>query len=363
MQRAPPWLAGGSALSWLCRGSECSAADTNSCVYIPLKGFLGTNNAWYGGRGRKTKPREEEGPSCEMVSDFTSLSAQIASSAFSTGPREKRVAFPPTPPLPFKIQHHGFSAGTKRVLWLSKNTFLHIKCSAGQMGSQALGQPSSVWPVLICSQITPDLLHFNYAPLIKMTRIKGNLLFPKQAAFIGVFFPAQLWGSGGVGALCMVNYFLMYARHRRLQGHPALPCMVLQTGIHPCSLQTQLLHADSCHGSGSPHPLYIHMPHLLQIPDLPPSSATSSTRISCTPETISHLLFSSFLLPPHVPDPQSLSFTPPLKSLPSHAHSPHSSSILSLDKTTPNLSQSHQTRDQTFDFLQSQIEGTRRGPL
>lgn len=93
MQRAPPWLAGGSALSWLCRGSRRAAADANSCVYIPLKEFLGTNNAWYGGRGRKTKPREEEGPSCQMVSDFTSLSAQIASSDFSMGPREMRVAF------------------------------------------------------------------------------------------------------------------------------------------------------------------------------------------------------------------------------------------------------------------------------
>lgn len=137
MQRAPPWLAGGSALSWLCRGSERSAADANSCVYIPLKGFLGTNNAWYGGRGRKTKPREEEGPSCEMVSGFTSLSAQIASSAFSTGRRETRVIFPPL----FKRQRHGFNAGTERVLWLSKNIFLHIKHSTGQMGLQALGSP------------------------------------------------------------------------------------------------------------------------------------------------------------------------------------------------------------------------------
>lgn len=155
MQRAPPWLAGGSALSWFCRGSKRAEADANSCVYIPLKGFLGTNNAWYGGRGRKTKAREEEGPSCEMVSDFTSLSAQIASSAFSTGPREIRVAF-----SLFKIQHHGFSAGTKRVLWLSKNMFLHIKYSPGQMGT---GQLSSVWPVLSCSQVTPDFLHLNYA--------------------------------------------------------------------------------------------------------------------------------------------------------------------------------------------------------
>lgn len=116
-------------------------ADANSCVYIPLKGFLGTNNAWYGGRGRKTKPREEEGPSCEMVSDFTSLSAQIASSAFSEGPRERRVAFSLPLNTVFKTQHHSFSAGTKRVLWLSKKMFLHIKYSTGQMGLQALGSP------------------------------------------------------------------------------------------------------------------------------------------------------------------------------------------------------------------------------
>lgn len=73
-------------------------ADTNSCVYIPWKGLLGSNNAWYGGRRRKTKPREEKGPSCEMLSSFISLSALIASSAFSEGPRETRVAFP----LPIK---------------------------------------------------------------------------------------------------------------------------------------------------------------------------------------------------------------------------------------------------------------------
>lgn len=101
---ARPWrlIAAGSTLAGrrLCaflalqrQRASAAAADANSCVYIPLKGFLGTNNAWYGGRGRKTKPREEEGPSCEMVSDFASLSAQIASSDFSMGPRKTRVAF------------------------------------------------------------------------------------------------------------------------------------------------------------------------------------------------------------------------------------------------------------------------------
>lgn len=146
---------------------------------------------------------------------------------------------------------------------------------------------------------------------------------------------------------------------QRLQGHPSLPCVVLQTGIHPSSLQTLLLHSASYQGSGSPYPLYINMPHLLQIPDPPPRPSMSSTHISWTPKTVPHL-FSTLLLPLSVPEPQSPFFTPSLKSLPSYAHIPHSSSILSPHKTLPSLSQSRWTGHQIFDFLQNQMVGTRR---
>lgn len=191
-----------------------------------------------------------------------------------------------------------------------------------------------------------------------MTRIKGNLLFPKQSASIGVFLPAQLWGSGGVGAFWMVNYFVCMAGTEVTgTSTPAL--------CDPTDRHSSLLFADSAPALcllpwlGSPYPLYTHMPHLLQISDLPPRSSAPSTHIFWTPKTIPHL-FSSFLLPPGVPDPQSLFFTPSLKSLPSHAHSPHSSFVLSPDKTLLSLSQSHRTGDQIFDFLQNQTGGTTR---
>lgn len=135
-------------------------ADANSCVYIPLKGFLGTNNAWYGGRRRKTKPHEEEGPSCEMVSSFISLSALIASSAFSMGPRETRVAFP-LPYLKYAV--------TVLMLGLDEScSFPRTHVPAHKILNRAAGlkgiaQPSSFWSVLIHSQTTPDLLHLNSA--------------------------------------------------------------------------------------------------------------------------------------------------------------------------------------------------------
>lgn len=159
----------------------------------------------------------------------------------------------------------------------------------------------------------------------------------------------------------MVNYFVCMAG-TKVTG-TSTPALCDPTDRHPPSL-----FADSAPALclltwlGSPYPLYAHMPHLLQISDLRPRSSVPSIHISWPPKTIP-CLFSSFLLPPGIPDPSSLFFTPSLKSLPSHAHSPHSSSTLSPDKTLLSLSQSHRTGDKIFDFLQNQTGGTRRGLL
>lgn len=123
----------------------------------------------------------------------------------------------------------------------------------------------------------------------------------------------------------------MYGRHR---GYRDIhPCPACPTDRHP-----PLLFADSAPALcllswlwKSISPLY---PHTSLAPNPRPSFQIFHVfnPISRTHKTNLHF-FSSFLLPPGVPDAHSLFFTPSLKSLPSHAHSPHSSSVLPPDKT------------------------------
>ena len=138
--------------------------------------------------------------------------------------------------------------------------------------------------------------------------IKGNFLFPTQAAFTGGFLPAQLREVCVRGSFLRSYLFIYCTAGAEARGHPFLlgAWSYRQTRARPSSLQTP---APTCcllpwlRRSTSPHASVYPACSKSQtfLPALPGLQSSSSG----FPRHIPTCLLSPFLLPSCVPDPQS----------------------------------------------------------
>lgn len=171
-----------------------------------------------------------------MVSSFISLSALIASSAFSAGLRETRVAFP-LPYLKYAIT----------VLMLGRNearSFPRIYVPARQIlngvaGLKAIVLPTLFWSVLIHSHVTPHLLHLNSALCPKTMLIKGNFCFAHTSSVHSRGFASSATRVCVHGQL-FARLFIYLLHGRRGGTGTSMPgaWSYSQTRARPSSLQT-----------------------------------------------------------------------------------------------------------------------------